>query len=367
MHLFKLTESEIEKIKEEVRREEGLDMVGELEGILFDILRVEREPVLFSEILVMVDHVLEGLMSRGDFRHARRTIEFYREMLGPSRDLPEPLRAQVRQALLQAGDPKRILMLEAILDSSEGATLSDFSSLMILMGKDVIPSVVQLLSAANKMKTRRFLCDILAELGKMDIDYLISRLNDDRWYLVRNLIYVLGNIGDPKIVKDLARFIRHSRFQVRRAVFHALDSMEDLGAEKLLMHFISDPDSSTRISAVKSLGRRNIREALSPLSEVLSAEDFHGKELAEKREIFDALSRIGGDAAVPQIRAFLKGRWRLLKDVKVEETACCAVAALQKIATPTAVEALREGGRSSNRTIREACNKACEAMGAARR
>ena len=362
LHTFKLTEEEIEKIGEQIRQEENLDMIAELQGILFDILRIEREPELFSEILGMMDNILESLMVRGDFKHARRIVEFYREMVDPSKGLPEPLLAQAQNALLQVCQLKRILLLESILDAADREALEDFSSLIILLRKGAIPSIVDLLGKADQMKTRRFLCDVLVEAGKKDIDYLVSRLDDERWYLTRNLIYVLGSIGDPRVVKDLSRFIGHSQVQVRRAVFHALNAMEDPRAEQLLVHFISDADDSNRISAIKSLGRRKVKEALEPLLQILSVKEFQTKEPSEKEGIFEAVSQIGGDAAVPHMQRFLKGKWSLFRDLKFEETAGCAAVTLQKMGTRSAVEALQEGSQSRNKSIREVCSKALDAL-----
>lgn len=366
LHAFKLSDDELERVKEEVRREDNLDMVAELEGILFDILRIERDPELFSEILAMVDSILESLLLRGDCRHARKLLEFHREMLEPATNLPEPLRAQLQNALRQAGNPKRISQLQSILDSAKDETLDDFSSLMSLLGRGVVSPLVDLLGNLEKIKARRFLCDVLVRIGREDVDNITSRLNDHRWYLVRNLIYILGNIGDKRVIKDLARFARHDSFQVRRAVFHALNGMGDPEADQLLLQFVSDSDYSNRMSAIKSLGKKKVRGALALLLKMLDSKDFQTKQLGEKKEIIEAIGSTGGESVVPKLRKLLQVNWSLFKDVKAEETACCAAEALQKIGSLSASAALREGSRSKNKTIREACDKALEALKALR-
>ena len=366
LHAFKLSDDELERVKEEVHREDNLDMVAELEGILFDILRIERDPELFSEILAMVDSILESLLLRGDFRHARKLLEFHREMLEPATNLPEPLRAQLQNALRQAGNPKRISQLQSILDSAKDETLDDFSSLMSLLGRGVVSPLVDLLGNLEKIKARRFLCDVLVRIGREDVDNITSRLNDHRWYLVRNLIYILGNIGDKRVIKDLARFARHDSFQVRRAVFHALNGMGDPEADQLLLQFVSDSDYSNRMSAIKSLGKKKVRGALALLLKMLDSKDFQTKQLGEKKEIIEAIGSTGGESVVPKLRKLLQVNWSLFKDVKAEETACCAAEALQKIGSLSASAALREGSRSKNKTIREACDKALEALKALR-
>ena len=366
LNIFRLTEEEIRKIKGEVRSEEELDVVGELEGILFDILRIEREPVLFSEILGIIDNILENLMLKGDFVHARKILEFFWEMLDPAKNIPPVLSTQIQNALGHAGNQQRILTLVPVLNGELTQKLEDLFSFVILFEKNAIPSIVELLGSVDKMKPRRVLCDALVELGKMDIEMIISKLEDRRWYLVRNLIYVLGKIGDVRVIESFSRFIRHKELKVRKEVLHALDTMEDPRACQLLVHFIPDPDPSNRIFAIKTLSRKRVKEGLKPLLNLFSSKDFHLKELYEKKEIFDAIAKIGGDEVVPEMRNFFKKRWSLFKNIHLEEMGLCAAVALQRIGSPAAIEALLEGSKSSNKTIRGACNKALDVLNTVR-
>ncbi|MBI2350245.1 MAG: HEAT repeat domain-containing protein [Deltaproteobacteria bacterium] len=116
------------------------------------------------------------------------------------------------------------------------------------------------------------------------------------------------------------------------------------------------------MSAIKSLGKKKVRGALALLLKMLDSKDFQTKQLGEKKEIIEAIGSTGGESVVPKLRKLLQVNWSLFKDVKAEETACCAAEALQKIATPSASAALREGSRSKNKTVREACDKALEAL-----
>lgn len=367
LHIFKLTDEEIRRIKAEVRGEEDLDMVAELEGILFDILRIERDPVLFGEILGIIDNIFESLLLQGDFPHARAVLEFFQEMIDPSMGLPQPLIDQIQKAKIQAGNPKRIGMFENVLNECEPNRLEEFSSLMAFFDQQIVPSLVELLGAVDKMKVRRVICEILIRLGGRQIDFLIAKLEDDRWYLVRNLIYVVGKIGDPKALKSFPRLLQHKDPKIRKEVLHALDMIESPKTNDLLAKVLSDPDLSNRLFAVRALAKRKAQEGLEPLMDLLPSKEFDGKELHEKKEIFDAIAKIGGDKVVPRLRRLLEVKWSLFKNARVEEMGLCAAFALQRIGSPPAVEALREGSGSKSKPISEACVKALELLGAGKR
>jgi HEAT repeat protein len=363
LHIFRLTDEEIRKIKAEVRGEEDLDMVAELEGILFDILRIERDPVLFGEILGIIDNIFESLLLQGDFQHARKILEFFQEMLDPSMNLSQPLIEQIQKAKVQAGNPKRIGMLEPVLNECEADRLEHFLSLMMLFEPHVVPSLVELLGAVDKMKARRVLCEVLIKLGADQVDFFMTKLEDDRWYLVRNLIYIVGKIGDPKVLKSFPRLMQHKDTKIRKEALHALDMIDSPKTNDLLVKVLSDPDLSNRLFALRTLAKKKAQEALEPLMDILTSREFEEKELHEKKEIFDALGRIGGDNVVPRLRRLLEVRWSLFKNARAEEMGLCAAFALQRIGSPSAVEALREGSGSNSKPIREACIKALDLLG----
>ncbi|MBI3805737.1 MAG: HEAT repeat domain-containing protein [Nitrospirae bacterium] len=367
LHIFRLTEEEIRKIKGEVQEEEDLDVVAELEGILFDILRIERDPVLFAEILGIIDQIFEGLLIKGDFRHAQTILEFFEEMRDPSKGLSPVLIEQIEKAKIEAVSSKKVMTLEGMLDECEPERLEAFYSFLLLFDPQAVPPLVELLGTLNKMKPRRVLCEALIKIGAGQVDFLISKLEDDRWYLVRNLIYILGKIGDRRVLKSFPRLIHHKDAKIRKELLHVLETIEDPKTTDLLLKMVADPELSNRLFAVRALAKRKARPALEPLIGMLSSKEFEVKELQEKKEIFDAVARIGGDEVVPRVQRFLKTGWSLFKNAHVEEMGLCAASALQRIGTPPAVEALREGSVSKSKVIRDACIKSLGLLGDGKR
>ncbi len=363
LHTFKLTEEEVSSIKRELRWEEEIDIVTELEGMLFDILRIETEPGRFVEVLEIIDHIFEELIFKGDFVHARKVLEFYWEMLNPEKGHAEDLISLVKEELRQAGNPKRILALHEVLNRLSSEQLDEFLPFMVLFQKEVIPSVIELLTVVEGMKTRRVLCEILVELGQMDIEPIMSRLNDKRWFVLRNLIYVLGKIGDVRVIASLSKFVHHEEIKVRKEVLHVLDTMMEDDATEMLMEFISDPDLSNRVYAIKSLVKKKAVNGLPFLFNLIATNAFEEKALYEKKEIFSAIAKLGGDDAIPEISKHLEVQWSLFKNIQADERAICAVMALQRIGSPSAVDALRKGNQSRSKTVREACRKSLELLG----
>ncbi|NOY83869.1 MAG: hypothetical protein GXO96_03415 [Nitrospirae bacterium] len=141
--------------------------------------------------------------------------------------------------------------------------------------------------------------------------------------------------------------------------------MKNPKADVLLIDFIDDSELSNRVYAIKSLVKRKVLDTLPLLVALVSTKEFEMKALYEKKEIFSALAKLGGDSLVPEFEKHLKTRWSLFKKIHVDELGLCAAMALQRLGSPAAIIALQGGGQSRNKVIREACEKALGVLGAA--
>jgi HEAT repeat protein len=232
---------------------------------------------------------------------------------------------------------------------------------MVLLDKNALLPLTDLLGKINQMKVRRVICDALVIIGKDHIGLLVSRLDDRRWYVVRNITYVLGKIGDVRVVEKFRQLVHHREVKVRKEVVRALEEINHPKATDLLVQFIRDEDLPVRASVVRLLAKANYKEALEPLLRVIQQRDFEERDLYEKKEFMTALAHIGGEEVLSILAKIMKRKgffW--FKREKQDEMALCAAIALKSIGTPRAIELLEEGSRSMNKVVRDACAKAIE-------
>ncbi len=355
-NIYVLTEEEIAKVKYEMQTEEGQDLLSEMIQILTSILLVEENLEDFDEVVKILQDMLDLMLSRGDFYHARRILEVFWEFQAPEKGVSEQLREVVRMAIDGAGSGERIEKLEAVLNSEEVKDLDHLHAYLVLHRKNAISPLINLLGTLNKMKPRRILCEAMVELAREETGILVSRLTDRRWYTVRNIVYILGKIGNEKVVDALAPLIHHSETRVRKEVLRAYEVLPGQKSKQYLVQFLKDDDSSIRILAAKTLAHSKAPGAVEHLLETISEIHFKDRDLYEKKEIFDALGRVGGNGILPIMQKILKQRtWFRIHKGRIEELKLCVIIALKRIKTPEAIKVLQEGTRLKNKNVREAC------------
>ena len=221
--------------------------------------------------------------------------------------------------------------------------------------------MIRLLGELKNSKARRVFCDALAEIGKNAIEMFTPFIDDRRWYLVRNIIYILGRIGKEQSLPYIQKAFNHEENRVRREAIQALGLIGGPKAIGLLVKALTDNDVRIRCMAAINLGKGGKKVGLIPLLEVVQSKDFYKREPAEIKAFFNAIGMVGSNEAVPVLQQLLE-RKSWFGRGKTDEIHMGAANTLATIGTPDAKAILEEGKNSKDESIREACTQALKSQ-----
>ncbi len=151
--------------------------------------------------------------------------------------------------------------------------------------------------------------------------YLAEALKSDIDTVIKNGLYLIGEIGDSALIESVLPFIDHEDFRIRSQAIRTAGKIGDPIAVERIKRHIQDPVEIVRIRAAEALGRIKDPGPVTDLILLLDDEFFTVRYTAA-----DALKRIGEPAIDPLIR-WLKLRPYLIievlseigKDLGVEE------------------------------------------------
>jgi HEAT repeat protein len=214
-----------------------------------------------------------------------------------------------------------------------------------------------LLGELKNSKARRVFCDALAEIGKNANELFTPFMDDRRWYLVRNVVYILGRIGKEQSIPYIQRAMIHEEIRVRREAIQALGLIGGQKAIGLLVKSLTDNDVRIRCMAAINLGKVGKKAGLVPLLEVVQTKDFYKREPAEIKAFFNAIGMVGSNEAVPALQQLLE-RKSWFGRGKTDEIRLGAANAMAMIGSPEAKAILEEGKNSKDESVRDACTQA---------
>ena len=137
------------------------------------------------------------------------------------------------------------------------------------------------------------MCQVLAQMGPTVVPVLLGWLDDTRWFVVRNIAYILGRIGDESTFTALVGTLDHAHPRVRLEVIRALPVLGGGAAITPLLQTISDPDPTVRREVVKLLGGLRNDEAVPALRELIARPPASAEDTEIREEAVGALATIG--------------------------------------------------------------------------
>ena len=354
--VYFLTPDEVEALRKEVESEIDPTFVFNITDIVFEILAIEKEREAFQDAANILGKVMDGLLTLGEFRKAGdllKRIYFILKIY----DLKDWQIEVIRQLIESAGDDLRIERIGRVLEREEGFRLEEVGAFLNLLQRNSIKPLVKLLGELKNSKTRRVICDSLSEIGKNAIELFVPFIGDRRWFLVRNITYILGRVGQEQAIPYIQKTFNHDDVRVRREAIQAFGIIGGPKAVGFLVEALSDDDVRIRSMAAINLGKAGKTAGLIPLLEVIQSKEFQKKESAEVKSLFDAIGMAGSNEALPVLQQILERKSWLGRGT-TDEMRSGAARAMAMIGSSEA-RAILEAGRDSKETsVRNACLQA---------
>jgi HEAT repeat protein len=358
--VYFLTPDELERLRKETETETAPAAVFNIIDILLEIMALEKEEEPFKDAVNVLQKMLDALLAMGEFQKGCDLLTRVYIILN-TYQLADWQVKIIQQFVEAAGEPVQIERIGKVLEKEKGVKLEEVSKYLTLLRPNSIRALINLLGELSNSKARRVLCDVICEIGKNAIQIISSFINDHRWYLVRNIIYILARVGKEQALPYIQKGLNHGEARVRREAVQALGIIGGSKAFGLLVRALGDTDVRIRSMAALNLAKVGKKASLPPLLEVVQSKEFPKREKAEIKAFFDAIGMTGCDEVIQPLQKLLEQRswFNRKKRVEIRKGAANALAL---IGTPEAKSILKSGMNSRNHNIQQACLQATERL-----
>ena len=299
-----------------------------------------------AELARFLPRVLRQTITAGAWTEARHCLALLRRCGRHSEWSLESFAQELFQPISVSGVVEK-------LDQQEAPALAEFVALARDLGSPAVDWLNLALAESQQRRTRRALAEAIAELCRDDPERLAPWLADPRWYVVRNIVHILGWIGGDRTIGLLETAMRHPEPRVRQEVIAALGQADPGRARPLLLDALVGADARTFCSVLHQLSvARDARTAGVLIGHLLDPA-FEQRPLEVRRAIYSALAATGGDEIMPDLEQELhKGNWfSRYQEAHRQAVARCVA----RIGTPLARAVLERGARSKRAPVRKAC------------
>ena len=250
-------------------------------------------------------------------------------------------------------------LLECLVHRNFKAKESVYRILARLGEKAVEPSLRKLNSSDN-IHSRKTLATVLIRIGRPAVPMLLAQISDHRWYVVRSVLAILGEIRCGECVAQLQPTLYHEDVRVVKEAIRCLTKTGGAEAAEMLIELLAAQNPSVKGQAIFSLGILKNERAVEPLLDVIDKRDFFLKTLPLKKEALQSIGLIGSKKALPRLMK-IAGKRHLFATGRRQELKIDAIGTIGRIGEESSVNFLLALGARGG-PVGKACAEAIESM-----
>ncbi|MEK6693125.1 MAG: HEAT repeat domain-containing protein [Nitrospirota bacterium] len=219
-------------------------------------------------------------------------------------------------------------------------------------GDGIIPPLMDALIEEDSQMVRRFFIALITKFGGRAVPETIKRLGDSRWFVKRNMLFILRECGGEDVLPLVRTYRYHKNPKV---VFEAIKCLlkfgDSSGIVALRKHLTSE-DSDVVEQAIALSGSHRVKETVPELIRMLRKKSISGADFHEKIPVVKALGQIGDPGALTALRDILSTKSLFYKGAvdKLKEEIYMT---LKNYPYEDVKDLIEEGIKSRNEQIRE--------------
>ena len=214
-----------------------------------------------------------------------------------------------------------------------------------------VKPLLRALADEEDLLIRKSIVEIIAKIGRPAVPAILENLSDARWFMVRNMVTILGSLGLPDLAPHVSTVLTHPDLRVKKEAIKALSKLPHPSAVNSLGELCFFPEETVALTAIGAMGTKKEPEAVLALYRRVVHRRFLFPAYRLAHEAIDSLRSIGTDEAVTALEEILRTKavWETQK-FRIMKTH--ALRSISKISGTRANEALQNALRAPEAYLR---------------
>jgi hypothetical protein len=356
--LYFLEDSEVEYLREEVRKEYAIDMRRNVVAMLLDTYEVQGDPGVREEIAALLDTLMLHILSSGEFKTAAFLLRETSQTAERAPAITPEQKDQLLRIRNRLSEPEVLAqILQSLDEASQLPDQQDLNELFDQLNVAALSTVFSWMTRAQTPRLRVLLENSAARLAMANTAELVRLIGSTDRDVAREAVRRAGAVKATAAVAALAKLTTDPDVQMRLAAVQALGEIASPGAMQFLERTIEDAHRDVRVATTRAIAARAHRPALPKIEAAIKGKLTRDADLTEKMALFEAYGTLCGDAGIPLLDGMLNARGLFGKKEDPELRACAAMA-LGRVGSEAAVATLRRAANEKEILVRNAVNRA---------
>ena len=192
------------------------------------------------------------------------------------------------------------------LQEGGGRIRAGVETTLVIFGERSVKALLSTLAEEGDLLVRKSIVDIIVKIGHPAIPSIIDNLNDSRWYVVRNMVAILGSFDIPDLAPRIAASLSHPDLRVKKEAIRGLSRLSHPSAVTALGELCFFPEETIALSATAALSLKKEEEAVQVLLRRAVQKKVFFPHYRLAHEAVESLRAIDTDAAVTALEEIFR-------------------------------------------------------------
>jgi len=326
---------------------------------LIERIAKETDPTAYRGHIVEFSRFLlaERADRKIDFSMQAMTI-FVRHLQTPPGGSDE-IAGLARLGIKEVASEELVAHYIGLLKKRGGHGRHETDAVLVALEERSVGPLLQALAEEEDLLVRKAIVEIVTRIGRVAVPAVLENLTDSRWYMVRNMITVLGTLGMPDLAPHVAATLSHPDLRVKKEAIKALSRIPHPTSVTALCELCFFPEETVALAATAALSPKKETEAVVTLYRRAATKRILYPNYRLAHEAIDSLRAIGTDEAVTALEEILALRapWSTKKFLAMKFH---ALRSISKIKGEQSEEVLQRARRSADRSLRDEAERIIE-------
>jgi HEAT repeat protein len=261
-----------------------------------------------------------------------------------------------RSAIATVGSSKALAEAATTLAEQDAAEFAAFEKLVRAIGPSAVPALLRSYQREDGGTATDRVTAILGKLGAPAIPAIAAALEDQPWFVQRELAKVFGKIGTAAAVAPLQTLLRRTDVRVLQTAVSSLSGIADPAAERALHTVLKASTGEARNAVIEALIGLKDARVVPMLARVLQDSNPFSDDYPLIVETLTALGAMRDDRALAPITAMArKKKWLAWGRTTQMRQACLQT--LKRIGTAKAKQSITDLATSGDFFLKRQAQK----------
>jgi len=292
----------MERIQPRMRELEAIYLLQRRAKVILAILEAEGDDDVYRSLAAELERSFPEFILQGQYISTEEALGIFARHLDPASGKSVEQRQVAREILLRFCNQHTLREVVRNLAGKPRTQIDAATRIFQSLGTMAIPALLEALSQETSRPIRLHLVRMLSAMGDAALPEIQKNLRDRRWFFVRNLVWIIGEIGEPRFARYLGLISDHEDLRVRREVIKSLAKLGGTKAAEILLGALLDTDDEIQLIAIRGLGHSGIAGSVPGLHAMLRRPNLRGQNTDLIQAAAVALGQIGDVDAIKRLR-----------------------------------------------------------------